>query len=104
MKPNIESNASSPLAASPRRIARAEDEGSRAARLAAKIEAFRQGELAGKRDTLLRLVARAGLVFDEEDLRSIRACTHLATLDRWLDQIAGARSTAEVLSRPTPDR
>jgi len=63
-----------------------------------KREGKREGELEARRDTLLRLLARAGIALTEEDTRRIRACTDVVTLDRWIDSVFGAKSAADVLS------
>jgi predicted transposase/invertase (TIGR01784 family) len=64
--------------------------------------AERQGELRGKlearRDTLLRLLVRAGLALTEEDRGRIQTCTDAVALDRWIDNVFGAKSAADVLS------
>ncbi|WP_437721382.1 hypothetical protein [Sorangium sp. So ce861] len=63
-----------------------------------ELKGIREGELKGKRDTLLRQLARAGIVLTENESARIQACTDIATLDRWLDNILGAKTAAEVLS------
>ena len=71
-----------------------------------KLEGLREGELKGKlegklegtRGVLLRLVARAGIALSEEDRARVDACTDLATLDRWVDNVLGAKTAADVLS------
>ncbi|WP_437964221.1 hypothetical protein WMF04_31475 [Sorangium sp. So ce260] len=63
-----------------------------------KLEGIREGELKGKRDTLLRLLARAGIVLTENESARIQACTDIATLDRWIDNVLGAKAAADVLS------
>ncbi|XXY50165.1 hypothetical protein WME91_03320 [Sorangium sp. So ce269] len=63
-----------------------------------KLEGMREGKLEGKRDTLLRLLARAGIVLTENESARIQACTDIATLDRWIDNVLGAKTAAEVLS------
>lgn len=73
-------------------------EGKREGELAGKREGMREGELAGKRAALLRLAARAGLTLAEGDRARIDACTDTATLDRWLDNVIGARTAADVLA------
>jgi predicted transposase/invertase (TIGR01784 family) len=60
--------------------------------------AERQGELKARRETLLRLLARAGIALTEGDRTRIQACTDAATLDRWVDNVFGAKSAADVLS------
>ncbi|WP_437956271.1 hypothetical protein WME76_33200 [Sorangium sp. So ce119] len=63
-----------------------------------ELKGMREGELKGKRDTLLRLLARAGLVLTEDERARVQACTDIATLDRWIDNVLGAKTAAEVLS------
>ena len=57
-----------------------------------------EGQLKGKREALLRLIARAGVPLGEGDRARILACTDGATLDRWLDNVLGAKSGADILS------
>ncbi|WP_438008113.1 hypothetical protein WME89_04990 [Sorangium sp. So ce321] len=59
-----------------------------------KLEGIREG----KRDTLLRLLARAGIVLAEDERARLQACTDIATLDRWIDNVLGAKTATEVLS------
>ena len=56
-----------------------------------------KGELTARRDTLLRLLARAGIVLTDDDRARIQACTDAATFDRWIDNVLGAKTAAEVL-------
>src|SRR4051812_30063115 len=49
-----------------------------------------KGELKGKRGALLRLLARAGISFTEDERDRIEACTDAAILDRWIDNAFGA--------------
>ncbi|XXX79865.1 hypothetical protein WMF30_13930 [Sorangium sp. So ce134] len=63
-----------------------------------KLEGMREGKLEGKKDTLLRLLARAEMVLTDNESARIQACTDVATLDRWIDNILGAKTAAEVLS------
>ncbi|MDC0678134.1 hypothetical protein [Sorangium atrum] len=63
-----------------------------------KLEGLREGELKAKRGTLLRLLARAGIVLAECDSARIQACTDITTLDRWIDNVLGAKDATEVLS------
>ena len=51
-----------------------------------------------KREALLRLIARAGVPFGDGDRARILACTDGATLDRWLGNVLGAKSGADILS------
>ncbi len=56
------------------------------------------GELNGARGMLLRLVARAGITLSDDDRARVQACTDLATLDRWVDNVRDAKTAADVLS------
>jgi len=47
---------------------------------------------------LLRLLARAGIPLTEEDRGRIQACTDPATLNRWVENVLGAKTAADVLS------
>ena len=63
--------------------------------------ASREGELKGEikasRNTLLRLLERAGIALTGDERARIQACTDTATLDRWIDGVFGAKSAADVL-------
>ncbi|AUX47787.1 hypothetical protein SOCE26_093110 [Sorangium cellulosum] len=63
-----------------------------------ELKGIREGELKGKRDTLLRLLARAGIALTHDESERIQACTDIATLDHWIDNVLGAKTAAEVLS------
>jgi hypothetical protein len=41
---------------------------------------------------------RANLGLTEDDQARIRACMDAATLDRWIENVLGAKSVADVLS------
>ena len=77
--------------------ARGEAKGKAAGLAEGKAAGLAEGEVKAKRETVVRLLLRAGLAVTDEDRACIQACTDPATLDRWLD-ILGARSTADVLS------
>jgi hypothetical protein len=79
-------------------IERGKLEGVREGKREGKLEGIREGELNGKRDALLRLVARAGIVLTESDSARIHACTDPAVLDRWVDNVLGAKTAADVLA------
>jgi hypothetical protein len=55
-----------------------------------------QGELKHSRSTLERLVARAGIVLTDEQHKRIEACTDLAMLDRWTDNVSQAKTATDV--------
>jgi predicted transposase/invertase (TIGR01784 family) len=63
----------------------------------ARAEGKLEGELEGKRSALRRLLARAGLAPTDEELARIEACADAATLDRWIENVIGAKSIADVL-------
>ncbi len=63
-----------------------------------KLEGIREGEIKGKRDTLLRLLARVGIALTENESTRIQACSDVAILDRWVDNILGAKTATDVLS------
>lgn len=60
--------------------------------------AHQEGKLEGKRDTLLRLLARAKIALSDDDRARIQECVEAATLDRWIDNVFGAKTAADVLS------
>jgi predicted transposase/invertase (TIGR01784 family) len=68
--------------------------------------AERQGELRGelrgkleaKRETLLRLLGRANITLTDTERARIEACAEAETLDRWIDNVFGAKTAAEVLT------
>ncbi|WP_433930021.1 hypothetical protein AB3662_39625 [Sorangium cellulosum] len=74
------------------------DRGVREGELKGLREGKLEGMLEGKRDTLLRLLARAGIGLTEDESARIQACTDVATLDRWIDNVLGAKTATEVLS------
>jgi hypothetical protein len=57
-----------------------------------------QGEIKGTRGALLRLVARAGITLSDDERARVDACTDLATLERWIDNVLGAETAADVLT------
>jgi predicted transposase/invertase (TIGR01784 family) len=57
-----------------------------------------RGELKGLREALLRLIARAGISLTEDDRARIQACADATTLDRWLDNVLGAKTASDVFS------
>ncbi len=64
--------------------------------------AFRDGQIDGQikglRDALLRLLTRARIALTEEDRARIHACTDAETLDRWIENVLGAKTAADVFS------
>lgn len=57
-----------------------------------------RGKLEEKRETLLRLLTRAGIPFTEEDRARVEACAEPATLDRWVDNVLSAKAIDDVLT------
>jgi predicted transposase/invertase (TIGR01784 family) len=57
-----------------------------------------KGELKGRREALLRLLARAGIALSDDDRARIQACSDVATLDRWIENVLGAKTAADVFS------
>lgn len=63
-----------------------------------KLEGHRDGKLEGLREALFRLTARAGIALTDDERARILACNDPATLDRWIDNVIGAKTAADVLS------
>ncbi|WP_437291044.1 hypothetical protein [Sorangium sp. So ce406] len=63
-----------------------------------ELKGKHEGELKGKRDVLFRLLARAGIALSDEQRDRILACEDGATLDRWAENVLGAKTAADVLS------
>ena len=97
MERQAESKATFPPFAQ-RLIDRGKLEGLREGKLEGKLEGEAAGKLDGTRGVLLRLVTRAGIVLGEDDRARVLACTDLATLDRWVDNVLGAKTAADVFS------
>jgi hypothetical protein len=74
------------------------ERGVRKGELKGKLEGLRDGKLEGLREALLRLTTRAGLTLTEDDRARIQACDDAATLDRWIENVLGAKTVADVLS------
>ena len=52
----------------------------------------------GKRDTLIRLLDRAGIAVSNNDRARIEGCADAATLDRWCENVLGAKAIGDVLT------
>ncbi|NUQ73711.1 MAG: hypothetical protein HUU21_09165 [Polyangiaceae bacterium] len=63
-----------------------------------ELKGLREGELKGLREALLRFIARAGIALTEDDHTRINECNDVATLDRWIDNVFGAKTAADILS------
>ena len=66
-------------------------------KLEGKLEGKLDGKLEGKRTALLRLMRRAGLELTDVERARIEGCADVDALDRWLDNLFGAKTAAEVL-------
>lgn len=67
-------------------------------KLEGELKGELEGELKGRRATLVRLMARAGIELSEEQRARIETCADTAVLDRWLDNLLGAKTAADVLT------
>jgi hypothetical protein len=65
--------------------------------LKGKLDGLREGKLDGLREVLLRLLSRAQIAISEDDRARIDACADPATLDRWIENVLGAKTAGEVL-------
>jgi len=61
-------------------------------------QGVQEGELRGLREALNRLLARAGILINDEERARIQACTEPATFERWIDNVLGAKSSSDVFS------
>jgi predicted transposase/invertase (TIGR01784 family) len=68
------------------------------ARREGRDEGRNEGEINARGNTLLRLLARAEIALTDDDRARIQACAETATLDRWIDNILGAKTAADVLT------
>src|SRR5262249_20738450 len=57
-----------------------------------------KGKIEGKRETLLRLLGRAGITLTDAERARIDTCMDVDTLDGWTDKIFGAKTAADVLT------
>jgi hypothetical protein len=63
-----------------------------------KLDGLREGKLDGLREALLRLLNRAGISLSEDERARVQTCADPATLDRWIENVLGAKTAREVLS------
>jgi hypothetical protein len=59
---------------------------------------IQRGKVEDKRETLLRLVARAGIALTEDERARMEGCADPALLDRWVDNMLGAKTATDVFS------
>ena len=69
-----------------------------AQRAEGKAEGLSEGEVKGRRKALLRLLARAKIAVPDGDRGRIHSCSDIETLDRWIENVIGAKSISEVLT------
>lgn len=63
-----------------------------------KLDGLREGKLDGLREALFRLLARAGIPLSAEERARIEACADPAALDRWIENVLGAKTGSDVLT------
>jgi hypothetical protein len=61
-------------------------------------DGLREGKLDGLREALLRLITRTGITLTEDDRARIETCDDTATLDRWIENVLGAKTASDILS------
>jgi hypothetical protein len=61
-----------------------------------QLQGLREGQLQGLREALVRLIARAGFTLLDEERARIEACSEPETLERWIENVLGAKNTADV--------
>jgi hypothetical protein len=57
-----------------------------------------RGRRDGLRDALLRLIARTGITLSDDDRARIQACDDEDTLERWIDNVLGAKTASDVFA------
>jgi hypothetical protein len=66
--------------------------------LAIRAESKAEGMVEGKADTILAILAARGLSVSDDQRARILACADQPTLNRWIDKLLLASSTAELLA------
>jgi len=69
-----------------------------AAKDAGAKEGRAHGTLLGLRDALFRLTTRAGIALTDEDRTRVEACEDVPTLEHWVENVLGAKTTADVFA------
>ncbi len=59
-------------------------------------EGREEGERKAKRETLLHLLSRAGIALTEEEQGRVTSCDDPAMLERWIGNVLGAKTAADV--------
>jgi hypothetical protein len=57
-----------------------------------------RGEARGRRDALFQVLRRAGISLTDEEKGRIAACEDAAMLDRWIGNVLGAKTSADVFA------
>jgi hypothetical protein len=73
-------------------------EGIREGKLEGLLEGRVEGRVDGTRRVLLRLLELRGIALGANARDCVNACTDLAILDRWVDNVLDAKTAADVLS------
>jgi hypothetical protein len=63
-----------------------------------KLDGLREGKLDGLREALLRLLGRAGIALSADERARIESCAEPSTLDRWIENVIGAKTGSDVLT------
>ncbi len=63
-----------------------------------ELKGLREGELKGLREALLGLLAHVGIALTEDEHVRVHTCTDATTLHRWVENVLGAKTAADVLS------
>ncbi len=73
------------------------DDGELKGKREGKLEGKLEGKREGKREALLRLLARAEITLTDDDHARIQTCVDSTTLDRWIENVLGAKTARDVL-------
>ena len=76
----------------------AHEEGKEEGHKSGLAEGLSEGEINGRREALLRLLARAKIALTDSDRARIQVCFDVGTLDRWIENVLGASSINDVLT------
>ena len=79
-------------------VAERESKGRAEGRAEGEVKGRAEGEVNARMSTLLRLLERAAIPLTDDDRARIQACTETATLDRWIDNVLGAKTAAGVFA------
>lgn len=74
------------------------EQDARGALIVARREGVEEGELKGKRDLLLKLLASQGITLSESQQALIKSCIDPKKLDAWFDRAIGAKTADDVFA------